>query len=220
MVHQDTKHIHSHADLTGKRVGIVSGSVAIGSQEQRAVSFKTREELLENFVAKNLDAALVEDDFAAWYLHWHPNLPLRQVPEYAPRERWNMGFAVRSEDKTLLAELNRELTNVVESGQLNRLYAEQGVAYRAAFSSVKEKQVLSNSWQHIQERGELVVSFDPANLPYSRRSKTVRGSTLNLAKLLPASWASSCESSGSTSNGKPRSANCSTANAISLLALP
>jgi ABC-type amino acid transport substrate-binding protein len=184
VVHQDTKGIHTHADLHGKQIGTVTGSVAVGSQERATVPFKTREELLENFVAKGLDAAIVDDDFAAWYLHHHPELPLQRVAEYASRERWNMGFAVRSKDEALLRDVNRALTNIVQNGQVSRLYAEQGISYRAPFSDPKAKQVASNSWERIRERGELVVSLDPTNLPYSSAHEDGSGFDFELAQAL------------------------------------
>src|SRR5262245_61746211 len=79
VVHQKTEGIRTPADLAGKRVGIVAGSVALSSHGHTPVEFKTREKLLEDFVASRLDAGFVDDDFAAWYLHQHPELPLQRV---------------------------------------------------------------------------------------------------------------------------------------------
>jgi ABC-type amino acid transport substrate-binding protein len=183
VIHRDAKPLRSAADLVGKRVGIVTGSVRNRLQGQ-TVSFKTRDELMEHLARGQVDAALVEDNFAAWYLHWHPDLPLQRAAEYAPPERWNMGLAVRAEDKRLLADFNRVLSNAMESGKLNRLYAEQGVAYRAPSSTDQKKLVSANSWQRILERGELVVSFDPANLPYSSERDGGSGFDFELAQAL------------------------------------
>ncbi|MGE5193256.1 MAG: substrate-binding periplasmic protein, partial [Deltaproteobacteria bacterium] len=184
LVHQDTKGIRSPSDLDGKRVGVVAGSVALAAQGHTAVEFKSREKLLEDFVASKLDAAFVDDDFAAWYLHAHPQLPLQRVAEYVPRERWNMAFAVRSADSALLKELNRALTSIVLNGKVSKAFADQGVAYRAPFTNSEGKPVAGNSWKRIREHGEIVVSMDPANLPYSSAAEEHAGCDAELARAL------------------------------------
>lgn len=182
IVAQETSGIRSQSDLDGKRVGLVTGSVALGSQGHTAVQFKTREELLEKFVANKLDAAFVDDDFAAWYLHRNPRLPLQRVAEYVPRERWNMGFAVRTADAALLKEINRALTSLLQNGQVSKAFSDQGVAYRAPLSDADVKPIPINSWKRIRERGELVVSMDPANMPYSGAKDERPGCDVELAR--------------------------------------
>jgi polar amino acid transport system substrate-binding protein len=184
VVHQDTQGIRSSADLSGKRVGLVAGSVALSSQGHTAVEFKSRETLLEEFVASRLDAAFVDDDFAAWYLHAHPQLTLVRVAEYVPRERWNMAVAVRAADGSLLKAINRALTSVVLNGKVNKAFAEQGVTFRAPFTNSEGKPVAGNSWKRIREHGEIVVSFDPANLPYSSATEEQPGCDTELARAL------------------------------------
>ena len=184
VVHKDTEGIRSHSDLNGKRVGIVTGSVALAAQGHSIVQFKTREELMDKFVANKLDAAFVDDDFAAWYLHNHPKLSLQRVAEYVPRERWNIGFAVRTADAALLKDVNRALTNVVANGQVSKAFAGQGVSYRAPISELEKKPVAVNSWKRIRETGELVVSMDPANMPYSAAKGDRPGCDVELAQAL------------------------------------
>ena len=159
--------IRSHDDLAGKRVGIVAGSVSLPSKGHTTVSFKSRQDVLSGFLDKRLDAAFIDDDFAAWYLHRHPTLPLRRVREYVPRQRWNMAFAVRAKDKALLGEINGALVQVLGTGQVARAFARLGVSYRAPFGKPDRRKIAYDTWQRIRERRELVVSMDPANLPYS-----------------------------------------------------
>ena len=109
----------SLADFQGKRIGIVAGTVAISEKDHAVVKFKSREELLEGFAPATLDAAFLDADFAAWYLHQHPKLSLRLLADYVPRERWNMAFAVRGKDTQLLGEINRALGQLAESGELS-----------------------------------------------------------------------------------------------------
>ena len=137
------------------------------------------------FGAASLDAAFVDADFAAWYLHGHPQLgDLRLVTEYVPRERWNMALAVRARDAQLLVELNRALAQLAESGELRQIYAEHGVPFRPPFTASAPRPATSDTWRRIRDRGELVVSMDPANLPYSSAKEDRPGFDVELARAL------------------------------------
>ena len=96
VVPRDVQGVRSLADLHGKRVGVVAGTVALSEKDHAIARFKSREELLDKFGAARLDGAFLDADFAAWYLHEHSMLGLRLVNEYVPRERWNMALAVRA----------------------------------------------------------------------------------------------------------------------------
>ncbi len=159
--------INSPADLRGKRVGIVAGTVALSEKDHLVGQFKTREGLLDQFHAQKLDAAFLDADFASWYIHQHPKLGLQLVKDYVPREHWNMALAVRAKDARLVVELNKALAELSESGQIRKVYADQGVAYRPPFTGEARRTVSFNTWKRIQDRGVMVVSMDPANLPYS-----------------------------------------------------
>jgi len=176
--------LHSLADLRGKRIGIVTGTIAISETDHAVARFKSREDLLDGFQAGRLDAAFLDADFAAWYLHGHPRLGLRLVPEYVPRERWNMAMAVRANDAQLLVQINRALAQLAESGELPKIYAGFGVPFRAPFTGSTRQQASPNTWQRIRARGELVVSMDPANLPYSSAKDDRPGFDVELAKAL------------------------------------
>src|SRR5579864_390367 len=67
VVRQDAQGVGSLADLRGKRIGIVTGTVAISEQDHSVARFKTRAELLDGFQLGALDAAFLDADFAAWY---------------------------------------------------------------------------------------------------------------------------------------------------------
>ena len=101
-----------------------------------------------------------------------------------PRERWNLGFAVRSQDKALLKEVNQALRHIVLTGQASKAFSDQGVSYRAPFSDSTGRRVSYNVWKQIRERGELVVSMDPANLPYSSAKADRPGFDVELARAL------------------------------------
>ena len=109
VVSHDAPAVRSLADLRGKRIGIVTGTVAVAEKDHVLVRFASREALLDGFAAAALDAAFLDADFASWYLHEDPKLgrALRLVAEYVPREHWNMALAVRATDGALLVEINR-----------------------------------------------------------------------------------------------------------------
>ncbi len=184
VVPSNSRTSRSLADFRGKRVGIVTGTVAISEKDHSVIKFKSREELLSGFAAAALDAAFVDADFAMWYLHQHPQLALRLLVDYVPRERWNMALAVRATDAQLLVQINRALGDLTRSGELQRIYNTAGVPFHPPFSRTARREMPRDTWRSIRERGELIVSMDPANLPYSSAKSEQPGFDLELARAL------------------------------------
>jgi ABC-type amino acid transport substrate-binding protein len=173
--------IRSLADLVGKRVGIVTGTVALPEDKYTLVRFRTREDVLDQFTAEKLDGAFLDGDFSAWYLHAHSKLELRLVSDYVPREHWNMALAVRAASGKLLTEINKGLAELAESGELKKAYAELGVPYRTPFTGTAGKSAPVDAWKRIRDRGELRIAMDPANLPYSSAKEDRPGFDVELA---------------------------------------
>ena len=148
------------------------------------MKFKSREELLRGAGAASLDAAFLDADFASWYLHEHPELDLRLLPDYVPRERWNMAFAVRARDSQLLVEINRALSQLAESGQMQRIYAASSVPFHPPFSRMPRRETPRETWRRIRERNEVTISIDPANLPYSSAKPDQPGFDVELARAI------------------------------------
>ena len=184
VVHEDKDGIQSLADLRGKRVGIVAGTVAPSEKDHSVVRFKSRKGLLEQFGSKKLDAAFMDADFADWHLGHNPALPLQRLVNYVPREHWNMAMAVRGNDTELLVAINRALSQMAESQQVEKIYAEHGVSYRLPFTGSGRRTARADTWKKIKERGEIVVSMDPANLPYSSADEELTGFDVQLAGAL------------------------------------
>jgi len=126
--------VGSLADLRGRRVGIVAGTLALAEKDHEVRRFVSREALLDGFGAEKLDAAFLDADFAAWYLHDHPGLRLKLVDRYVPRERWNMAVAVRAGDGPLLVEINRVLSELAGAGAIRKVYDEHGVPFHPPFT--------------------------------------------------------------------------------------
>jgi polar amino acid transport system substrate-binding protein len=184
VVPREAVDVRSLADLVGKRVGVAAGTVALSEKNHIVVPFKTREELLSGFRSGSLDAAFLDADFAAWYLHARPKLGLRLVKEYVPREHWNMALIVRAKDAALLVHLNRALAQLAESGALRDIYADYGVPFRPPFTDSANRTARINTWRRIRDRGEVVVAMDPANLPYSSAKGERPGFDVEIAHAL------------------------------------
>jgi polar amino acid transport system substrate-binding protein len=172
------------ADFQGKRVGIVAGTAVISEKDHSVIKFKSREDLLEDFSSAALATAFIDADFAAWYLHEHPQLTLRLLTDYVPQQRWNMALAVRARDAQLLVQINQALGQLAESKELQQIYKAMGVPFHPPFSGPARREMVRDTWRHIRERGELTVSMDPANLPYSSAKNEQPGFDLELAKAL------------------------------------
>ncbi len=186
VVPRDAPEVRSLDELRGKRIGIVAGTVVLAEKDHAVARFRSREELLDRFRDGALDAAFLDADFAAWYLHDHPKLDLRLVAGFVPRERWNMAIAVRAKDGPLLVEINRALAQLADTGELRKIYAEQGVPFHPPFTGDARHETAPNTWRRVREGGELVVSFDPANLPYSSAREDRPGFDVELARALAA----------------------------------
>jgi ABC-type amino acid transport substrate-binding protein len=182
VVPSDDTAVRSLADLVGQRVGIVAGTVALPEDKHTIVRFQTREEVLDRFARERLDAAFIDADFAAWHLQRHPKLGLRLVAEFVPQQRWNVAFAVRAESAALLVQINKALSELAEAGELKKAFAELGVPHRPPFTGSARRPTPVDAWKRIQERGEIVVAMDPANLPYSSAREERPGFDVELAR--------------------------------------
>ena len=222
VVPRDAPGVRSLADLRGKRVGIVAGTVALAEKDHAVVRFKTREALLDGFAAAALDAAFLDADFAAWYLHEHPQLGLRLVDELrAPRALEHGPGRPRRGCATLLVAINRALAQLAESGELRKVYAEHGVPFRPPFTGDRPAgrrpptpgggSATAASWSS---------AWTPPTCPIPAPGTTARASTSSWPGPWPSGSASSSGSNGSTSSARPRSASCSSAGATSSSARP
>jgi polar amino acid transport system substrate-binding protein len=182
VVRRGEQAIDSLSDAIDKRIGVVAGTVSLPEAKHQIVRFRTREEVLDRFEADALDAAFVDADFAAWHMNCHPELELRLVEGYVPREHWNLALAARASDAGLLVEINKALAELTESGELKEAWANLGLGYRGPFTPDVGRAAALDAWPRIQKRGELRIALDPANLPYSSANEDRPGFDLELAR--------------------------------------
>ena len=186
LVASENTSIRALPDVHGKRVGLVAGTVPLSARNHTLVRFPSREVLVRGFRQAQLDGALVDTDFANWYLDKHPELALRLVDKFESPYRWAIGIAVRANDASLQKKLSRAIDDCIQNGRFTTLYAEQGLAYRPPPDRALPKVVSpsGNTWQRVLEQGVLVVSMDPANLPYSSADEDRLGFDVEIAEAL------------------------------------
>lgn len=186
VVRGDQQGIHSLAELRGKRVGIVSGTVPLSPKDHKVVGFPSREALLRGFEQGKLDGALADVDFTAWYLKEHPQLNLRLVEEFVSTHRWSVGIAVRAADSSLRDEISRVIDDGLRQAKFPPLFARYGLVHRPPLvdGPARSQTKARDAWQRIEEEGTLVVCMDPANLPYSSADSKQPGFDVEIAQAL------------------------------------
>jgi len=186
VVRGDQQGIRSLAELRGKRVGIVSGTVPLSNKDHEVVGFPSREALLRGFEQGKLEGALADVDFTAWFLKEHPQLNLRLVDEFVSNHRWNIGIAVRAVDRSLRDDISRAVDFSLRHAKFPPLCTKYGLVHRPPLVAVAEQPIVAenDTWQLIEAGGALVVSMDPANLPYSSANPERPGFDVVIAQAL------------------------------------
>lgn len=121
---EDKDKIKSLADLKGKKVGTLSDAEAnnvlkrAGFAEDQIVSHPDSTLPYTNLANKRVDAVMQENIIAAYYAA--PKKELYNIP--ATTDPGTYSVAVRLEDKTLLAEVDRVLALMKENGELAAIY--------------------------------------------------------------------------------------------------
>ncbi|MEN9219648.1 MAG: transporter substrate-binding domain-containing protein [Thermostichales cyanobacterium GMQP_bins_62] len=115
------------ADLTGKRVGVQLGTIQEGEVKELAkevqgmqiVSLNKISDLILELKARRIDAAIIEDTVAKGFVANNPDLEFNVIPTDGPS-----GSAIAfPKGSPLLADFNRVLAEMKESGKLEELAA-------------------------------------------------------------------------------------------------
>jgi polar amino acid transport system substrate-binding protein len=124
---QETAELSQLADLKGKPVGVLSGSVAKGLLDKMGGTdlriYPGNVESLRDLKAKRIEAVVMDLPIALYYAKPDPSLKF-SGPSFAPGY---YGIGVRKEDKTLLAALNLALQQLADDHTLERIYRQYGV---------------------------------------------------------------------------------------------
>jgi len=126
----------SLADLPADlRIGVLVGSIAHMRLEKAGLSvvpFGFEDEMMEAVASGEIDAAAITPISFGWFQLRHPDLPLVPLDVFAgdPDLSWNLAVGMRRSDRLLRQAVDGILDRLIESGELQRIYAVYGVAWR------------------------------------------------------------------------------------------
>lgn len=118
-------------DLAGKTVGVQVGTAyveplnASGHFDEVRV-YDTISDIMRDVSLGRIDAGFGDRPIVAYQLDQNP-ADVRLVPEYESQIVGDVAIAVRQSDTELLERINRGLTTIRESGQLDEIIAEWGI---------------------------------------------------------------------------------------------
>lgn len=130
VVRKDDNRIKTQNDLKGKLVGTLSASAAMNALLSLGLEIDKEIKLYPTTVGPytdlengRIDAVVLDYIIAVYYAK--PNKALKFVGE--PFSKGYYAFAVRKEDKKLLAKANEVLLEMMKSGEIETLYKKWGI---------------------------------------------------------------------------------------------
>jgi ABC-type amino acid transport substrate-binding protein len=134
LVRKDNNAVKGLADLKGKKIGVLTGSVTVGLLRDKGLG---SEEVLypdQNTVMLELsngrvDAAYLEAPSAAWALQKDSSLNAKIVTSYVPDERFNAAVVLRKDDKALLSAVNGVVGKLVQQGTIAKILQRYGIPF-------------------------------------------------------------------------------------------
>jgi polar amino acid transport system substrate-binding protein len=117
------------------RLAVRVGSVAqyvLGKRGLKVVPFGFEDDMVAAVASGEVDAAAVTPASAGWYLHQHPDVPLRLVDAYdaEPELSWDLAVGMRRADHATLRAVDEAVRALVADGTVARIYAAYGVEHR------------------------------------------------------------------------------------------
>jgi len=117
------------------RLAVRVGSAAqylLGKRGLKAIPFGFEDDMVAAVASGEVDAAAVTPASAGWYLHQHPDAPLRLVDAYdgEPELSWDLAVGMRRADHATLRAVDDTVRALVADGTVARIYAAYGVEHR------------------------------------------------------------------------------------------
>jgi polar amino acid transport system substrate-binding protein len=127
--------INSFADLKGRRVGAIVGSIAsvrLGQKGLQTIPFTFEDELVEAVGRGEVDAGLATPGSIGYYNLTHKDAPVVLVPgdESMPEFQWQVAVGMRKADDALESAVNAALDRLLADGVIHRIYANYGIDQR------------------------------------------------------------------------------------------
>ena len=136
LVRKDNTTIRGLADLKGKRVGVLSGSVTVEYLRKKGIAtlvvYPDQNTIILELNNGRIEAAYLEAPSAAWALKKDPTLNIKIVKEYVPEERFNAAVGLRKTDRELLDAINAAVTKLGQRGTIARILGKYGVPFYPA----------------------------------------------------------------------------------------
>jgi polar amino acid transport system substrate-binding protein len=128
----DISGVAAFADLKGRRVGAMVGSVAsvsLGQKGMPTIPFTFEDDMIEAVGKGELDAALATPASIGYYNLLHKDAPVKLVRAYEnePEFRWEIAVGMRKSDDALVAAINQAVDRLLADGTVNRIYASYGI---------------------------------------------------------------------------------------------
>ena len=128
--------IKGFADLKGRRVGAIVGSIAsvrLGQKGLQTIPFTFEDELVEAVGRGEVDAGLATPGSIGYY-----NLTFTRTPrsllvpgdESMPEFQWQVAVGMRKADDALESAVNAALDRLLADGVIHRIYASYGIDQR------------------------------------------------------------------------------------------
>ncbi len=178
--------VRSLADLRGKRVGIVAGTVPLVGEGPRGRPVpdprgaarrvrRPRRSTPRSSTPTSPPGTCTSTPSSAC------GSSTSSSPASAGTWPWPSAPRMRE----LLVAINRALAQLAESGELRKVYDELRRAVPPPVHGDRPSRAgAADTWRRVRDRGELVVSMDPANLPYSAARDDRPGLDVELARAL------------------------------------
>jgi ABC-type amino acid transport substrate-binding protein len=127
--------IKGFADLKGRRVGAIVGSIAsvrVGQKGLQTIPFTFEDELVEAVGRGEVDAGLATPGSIGYYNLTHKDAPVVLVPgdESMPEFQWQVAVGMRKADDALESAVNAALDRLLADGVIHRIYASYGIDQR------------------------------------------------------------------------------------------
>ena len=132
VVRSDGRGARSINDLRGRRVGVLTSSIAAMTLNQSGVDTlpaNFEDELLTYLAKGEVDAAAVTATSAGYYNLRHPNAKLKVVYLFDNMAdlSWNVAVGLRRPDDALRSAVDDALDRMLANGTVKRIYASYGV---------------------------------------------------------------------------------------------
>jgi polar amino acid transport system substrate-binding protein len=124
--------VKSFADLKGRRVGAIVGSIAsvrVGQKGLPTIPFTFEDELVEAVGRGEIDAGLATPGSIGYYNLTHKDAPVVLVPgdDSVPEFHWQVAVGMRKADDALVDAVNTALDRMLADGVVHRIYASYGI---------------------------------------------------------------------------------------------